>query len=103
MARLPAVAMPGRTSIGWPGMEACQKTKVNLKELIDFAKCFEAITYAAQLMKTSRSNHQSITQVKSKLGGNRTTPCHWYAGSHHKLAKNTPCIPIRQEMQQMWN
>jgi len=71
------------------GHQDVSQTKVTLKEVVETAKCFEASTYANQLMKTARGNQEQVNFTSKPKTGKEVvhwqlTPCYWCNGSHQQ-------------------
>ena len=64
------------------------QTKVTLKEVVETAKCFQATTYANQLMRTARGNQEQVNYTSKPKAGKevhrQSTPCYWCNGSHQQ-------------------
>ena len=62
------------------------QTKVTLKEVVETAKCFEATTYANQLMKTARAiKNRWTTQASQKLERKCTSNRHLVMFARHGI------------------
>ena len=74
--------------------------KVALREVVEAAKCFEATTYANQLMKTARGNQEQVNfagkqKVEKETVKRSEAPCYWCSGNH-KEPRQQHCPAFRK-------
>ena len=74
--------------------------KVALREVVEAAKCFEATTYANQLMKTARGNQEQVNfagkqKVEKETVKRSEAPCYW-CSVNHKEPRRQHCPAFRK-------
>ena len=68
--------------IGKGHRQKTTQAKVKLREVVEVAKTFEAITFSNQLMKTARNTQQE--QVNYTTKSPQMSQCFWCGGKHQQ-------------------